>query len=242
MIMQVKTKGIILNSLKHTDKVNIVTVYTSEFGRVSYMIYAANKKKSAFRASFLQPLTMVELDVFHSPAKEVHRIKEARNIYLFTRIPYDPVKNALALFISEMLFRTLRQSEPDEQLYDFLENSIQQLDCIEAGIANFHLVFFIKLTRFLGFEVNQDETNPTFFDLLNGVFTAQKPAHFHYLTAELTIDFMKLIQVDYVTMDQLAFSREQRNKLLDCIIEYYRLHVPDFKGLKSVSIFQSLFD
>ncbi len=240
--MQAKTRAIILHALKYNDKANIITAYTLEFGRISYMVYAANKKKSTFRTSFMQPLTIVELDVFHSPSKELQRVKDVRNIYLFTRIPYDPIKNALALFISEMLFRTLRQAEPDEALYNFIENSIQQLDCTEAGIANFHLVFFVKLARYLGFEVNIDEVNPTYFDLLNGIFVANKPLHYHYLTPDTTLLLRKLLEIDFSNFNQLSLGREQRNLLLDCIIDYYKLHVPDFKGPQSVSIFQQLFD
>lgn len=148
--MLTKTNGIVLHSIKHNDSSTIITVYTQQFGRVSYLVHGANKKKSVVRASYLQPLSLVEMDVSHIPGKDIQRIKDIRMLHLFTGIPFDAVKNSLAIFISELLFRTLRQTEPDESLFLFLENSILQLDYCEQGIANFHLVFLIKLTRYLG--------------------------------------------------------------------------------------------
>jgi len=240
--MQLKTQGIVLHALKYNDTSTIVTIYTRQFGRVSYRIYGASKKSSVFRTAFHQPLTLLELDVFHSVGKELQRIKDARLTYQFSEIPYSPIKNPLALFISELLFRTLRQTEPDEYLYDFLENSILQLDCCKSGIANFHLVFLTKLTRFMGFEPNQEQDNGRYFDLMNGIFLVEKPLHIHFLLPELTMDFVALLNSDYAGMDKLILSRQKRTDLLKALIEYYRMHIPEFHGLHSLAVLQSLFD
>jgi len=240
--MDIKTTGIILHSIKHTDSTSIVTIYTRHFGRISYMIHGVNKKKSVFRSAFLQPLLLVEMDVYHSSKKNLQRIKDVRSYYTFISIPYDPVKNALALFISEVLFRTLSVSEPDETIFAFLENSIQQLDHCTQGVSNFHLVFLIKLSRFLGFAPNSDELHDGYFDLMNGVFIPQRPPHSHYLLKETTTDFSTLISLDYSTLNLLVLSRQRRVKLVESLIEYYRLHVPEFNGLHSLSVLQSLFD
>ena len=240
--MQEKTSGIVLHSIKYSDSATIVTVYTNLFGRVSYMVYGVNKKKSVFRSAFLQPLTIVELDVTHLPGKDLQSVKDVRIAYPFTGIPFDPIKNSLALFLSEVLFRTLRQTEPDETLFQFLHNSIQQLDCCESGLANFHLIFLLKLTRHLGFEPNEDEESAIYFDLMNGVFIRNKPIHIHYLLQDATTDFRALLQADYTNMNELILSRQKRLKLLESMVEYYRLHIPDFNGLHSLAVLQSLFD
>jgi DNA repair protein RecO (recombination protein O) len=240
--MQVKTSGIILHSIKHTDSATIITVYTRQFGRVSYMVHGVNKKKSSCRAAILQPLSIVEMDVFHTPGKNIQRLKEMRLEQPFTGIPYNPVKNSLALFLSEVLYRTLRQTEPDDSLYLFLENSILQLDCSETGISNFHLVFLLKLTRYLGFEPNQDEEQVNYFDLMNGVFLKQKPLHVHFVLPEVSADFIRVLNADYSNMHNLAFTRARRANLLQIIVEYYQLHIPDFHGLHSLAVLQSLFD
>jgi DNA repair protein RecO (recombination protein O) len=240
--MQVKTIGIVLHSIKHTDSSSIITVYTQQFGRVSYMVHGANKKKSVVRAALLQPLSIVEMDVLHTPGRDIQRIKDIRMEHLLSSIPFDPLKNSLALFISEILYRTLRQTEPDESLFLFLENSIQQLDYCAAGIANFHLVFLLKLSRYLGFEPNRDEERTKYFDLMNGIFQQEKPLHTHYLLPETTEDLNNVLESDYATMHNLAFTRARRAKLLEGIIEYYKLHIAEFHGLHSLAVLQSLFD
>ena len=240
--MQIKTAGIVLHSIKYSDSATIVTIYTQEFGRVSYMAYGVNKKKAACRSALLQPLSIVELDVVHAPRKEIQRIKEVRITFPFTEIPFHPVKNSIALFLSEVLFRTLRRSEPDEEFFSFLENSIQLLDCCEQGIANFHLLFLVKLTRYLGCAPNKENNSSGYFDLINGVFLQQSPLHAHYLLPEISRDFFILLSSDYYDMDTLVFSRKRRTQLLESIVEYYRLHIPDFDGLHSLNVLQSLFD
>ena len=240
--MQIKTAGIVLHSLKYSDSATIVTIYTQQFGRVSYMVYGVNKKKAVCRPALLQPLSIVELDVTHTPTKEIQRIKEIRTAIPFIEIPFEPVKNSIALFLSEVLFRTLRQSEPDEELFDFLEKSIQLLDCCERGIANFHLIFLLKLSRYLGCAPNSEKETNGYFDLINGVFLQQKPLHSHYLLPELSKDFLKLLNLDYQNMENSVFSRKRRMELLESIVEYYRLHIPDFNGLHSLEVLQSLFD
>ena len=240
--MQVKTSGIVLHSIKYTDSTSIITVYTRQFGKVTYMVHGVNKKKSVCPAAFLQPLSLIEMDVFHTPGKNIQRLKEIRMEHPFTGIPFNPIKNALALFISEVLFRTLRQTEPDENLYLFLENSILQLDCSEKGLSNFHLVFLLKLTRYLGFEPNQDNVHVNYFDLMNGVFVNEKPVHTHFILPDVSADFISVLNTDYSNMHNLVFSRARRANLLLSEVEYYQLHIPDFHGLHSLAVLQSLFD
>lgn len=240
--MQVKTIGIVLHTTKYNDSSTIINVFTQHFGRSSYMVYGANKKKSVVRSAFLQPLSIIEMDVVHVPGKSIQQIKDIRMSYTFTGIPFDPVKNSLALFLSELLFRILNHTEPDELLFLFLENSIQQLDCCESGIANFHLVFLLKLTKYLGFEPNIENDHFNYFDMLNGVYINEKPQHPHFLSKELTEKFNEIMQVNYSSMFQLNILRNTRVKLLENIIDYYRLHITDFHGVHSLEILQSLFD
>jgi DNA repair protein RecO (recombination protein O) len=239
--MQVKTTGIILHTTKYSDSATIATVYTLEFGRVSYLVFGVNKKKSACRAALLQPLSIVEIEATHTPGKDIQQIREMRMKHQLSGIPFDPVKNSLALFLNEVLFKTLRQTEPDENIFLFIENSILQLDCCQAGIHNFHLVFLQKLTRYLGFEPSVEDQGD-YFDLMNGVFQTQKPLHVHFLLPEVTKQFTALLETDYTNLETLILSREKRLVLLKSMVEYYRLHIPEFHQLHSLPILQSLFD
>lgn len=240
--MLVKTSGIILHTTKYSDSASIITCFTSDFGRISFIAHGINKKKSKCRAALLQPLSLVEIDINHLPGKDIQKLQDIQMSYTAIGIPFNPIKNSLALFISELLFRTLRQTEADENLFAFLENSIQQLDHCENGIANFHLVFLIKLSRYLGFEPHIEDSAYKYFDLMNGVFLTQKPLHIHYLLNEQANILAELLDCDYNSMQNLRLSRVDRIKMIESMIEYYRLHIPDFQGLHSLSVLQSLFD
>lgn len=239
--MQAKTTGIILHSTKYKDTATILTVYTRQFGRVSYMVYGVNKKKSNNRSALIQPLSIVNLDVRHVPGREMHQIKEIQMEYQFTGIPFHPVKNAIGLFLAEILFKTLKQSEPDEEMFEFLENSIQQLDCCREGVQNFHLIFLHKLCHYLGFEPNT-ENSGKYFDLLNGIFMNEIPTHIHYLLPEATTQFLGLLNTGFTSMDGLVLSKEKRTELIKIMLEYYRLHLPEFHQVQSLAVLQSLFD
>jgi DNA repair protein RecO (recombination protein O) len=206
------------------------------------MVYGINNKKSRFRPAFLQALTLVEIDVVHSAKKDIQSIKDIRVSQNFVNIPFDPIRNSVALFISEVIFRSLQHSEPDEQLYHFLEESIIELDNCSKGLANFHLIFMFKLTRYLGFEPYGEELSLNYFDLMNGVYLQSKPSHQHFLNEEDTQIFLRISEYNYQNMERLKISREKRYKILGSMIEFYKLHIPEFHGLNSLAILQEIFN
>lgn len=240
--MQAKTYGIVLHNVKHTDSSTIVTIYTRLFGKITYLVYNTQKKNSTIRTALLTPLSIIELDVFHRQNREIQQIKESRNIFFCKNIPFSPIKNAIALFVAEMLFRTLKQTDADENLFTFLVDSIKKLDEAEKESVNFHLVFLTKFTGYLGFEMNNEYFGTQHFDLLNGMFVEQQPEHKHFIAPPISEHFAMLLNVDYDTMDSLKFSRQQRIQLLEYLLEYYRLHIANFNQIHSLSVLQTLFD
>ena len=166
-----------------------------------------------------------------------------RMAYPLEDLPFNPVKNSIALFLSEVLYRVLRRSEADGDLYAFLERSVLTLDGGKGRMSGFHLLFLLRLTRYLGCEPNCEEGTQGYFDLLDGVFRVRRPAHVHYLLPEQAQDLLALLRADFGTADSLpAWPRSRRNALLESLLEYYRLHVPDFNGVQSLEVLQSLFD
>lgn len=238
-----KTKGIVLHALKYSDTSAVVTIYTERFGRAAYMVYGVGGKRAVCRPALLQPLSLVELEVVHRPGKDLQRIREMRMAYPLEDLPFNPVKNSIALFLSEVLYRVLRRSEADGDLYAFLERSVLTLDGGKGRMSGFHLLFLLRLTRYLGCEPNCEEGTRGYFDLLDGVFRVRRPAHVHYLLPEQAQDLLALLRADFGTADSLpAWPRSRRNALLESLLEYYRLHVPDFNGVQSLEVLQSLFD
>ncbi|MEA4937014.1 MAG: DNA repair protein RecO [Paludibacter sp.] len=239
--MTTKTQGIVLRTVKYSDKSSIATVYTREFGRTSYMIYGISGKKSAVKSALFLPLTIIEINATYHPGKEIQQLKEVKIEFSISTLFGNPVKNAIALFLTELLHKTLKRQEADEAVFDFTKKAIQMMNELEEGIANFHLIFMLKLTRYLGFEPNKENAEANYFDLMNGVFQPEKPFHNHFLNKELTRDFARLLHSDFLSMGTIHLSRTRRNDLLEGLIEYYRLHMPDFHGLHSVDVLHEIF-
>ncbi len=241
--MHTTTQAIVLHTIKYSDNSIILHAYTEEFGRTSYMVNGIKSKKCVIKPALLLPLSIVELEVEHHPKKEIHRIKESKIIYSFRSIPFNPVKNSMSFFISEILFRCLKETGKNDPLYHFLLQSIILLDSTDNGIANFHLSFLIQLSSFLGFYPNMDNrASNTYFDLLNGYFLSEKPLHTHFLSIPESNILKELLQNDFKTIHTLSYSKKQRNGILEQLIGYYRLHLTEFGQIKSLEVLQTLFN
>lgn len=237
------TRGIVLHSIPYKDTSAIIYMYTEAFGRASYMVSRRRSKKSPLVKSLFIPLSVLDLEVEHLNKREIHRIKEARVCLPLQEILCDPIKNVLALFLSEFLFRVVKETEPDPRLFCFLYDSIQVLECADKGVANFHLVFLLRLLRYLGIFPNIENRRAGYcFDMLNSVFTVDQPAHPHFLGKEDTEVFARLLKMSYENMSLYVFSRQERVRIIQKILEYYHLHLPDFAEIKSLAVLQSLFD
>lgn len=240
--MQEKTLGIILHSTKYADSNMILTVYTFHFGRVSYIVNGIHRKKSAVRPAVLQPLSVVEMDVVHQQGKEIQRIRELRPVEIFHKLSSDPIKNSVGIFIAELLYRVIKSNEPDERLFEFLYTAVGLLDKCGAGVANFHLIFMCRLARHLGIEPNAEGGEYMYLDLMNGVFQCNRPLHVHYISRDEATFFRQMLEVELAAPNAIVMSRERRNRMLEILMEYYRLHIPDFRGVNSLSVLRSLFE
>ena len=146
------------------------------------------------------------------------------------------------MFLAEFLYRSLREEAENRPLFAYLEHSIRWLDECERGFANFHLVFLMRFSRFLGLYPNtEDYDEGCFFDLLNACFTPIQPSHGAFLKPDEASHINILMRMNYETMHLFAMSRAERNRCLTIINDYYRLHLPDFPLLKSLDVLKELF-
>jgi len=238
-----KTRGIIFHNLLYNDKYKIVTIYTEQFGRIAYIVSNARGKKSKLSHAFLQPLSALELEVEHLNNRDLQRLKEAKSGFVISQIHYHPVKNVIALFLSEFLYRVVQEKEANQALFDYLWRSIHWLEIVDAGIANFHLTFLLQLSVYLGIRPNgKSFKTGSFFDLCNGEFSETIPLHGNYLDVNDSFVFERLLRMNYENMSLYTFNRQERVGIVRHIIAYYRLHLSDFPEIKSLAVMQSLFD
>ena len=237
-----KLSGIVLCAFRYNDTKNIVHIYTEQNGRMSFLVPASRSRKSVVSSVLFQPLSLVEFESEIKPHSNIHPIKESRLWHPLATIPYDPYKSSIALFLSEFLFKALKEEGRNDALYSYIVNSIIWLDTCDRNFANFHLVFLMRLSRFLGLYPNVDDyIDGAYFDLLNACFTTEQPLHGMYVRPEEAARIVNLMRMRYETMHLFSMNRNERNRCLDIINEYYSLHLPDFHEMKSLSVLKELF-
>jgi len=220
----------------------LVRIFTDSFGPVTYMVSKARGKNSKVPKSLFSPLALLDLDVEHQGGRDIQRIREARSdLYLYD-IASNMGKTSMAFFLSEFLSRVLRDADDSRLLFDFLDQSVQILEMTDKSIANFHLVFMLKLSHFMGFYPNLEEYRVnSLFDMINGEFVTFQPLHKHFLNRDDSKALSMLARISYENMHHFVFSRQDRVNIIDKMLEYYRLHLYDFPALKSLDVLHELF-
>lgn len=238
-----KTEGIVLHTIAYSDKMSIVQVYTARFGRTAYLLPQSRGKRSRALRPLFAPFSYLEIDAEMRPGQDIFRLRDVRPVEVWNRIYGDPVKTAVALFLSEMLSRLFREPEANPPFFGFLTQSIRLFDMMDEGKANFHLWFLLRLSGFLGFLPNTEQyAEGAFFDMLDGVFVSHAPAHTHFLLPDEARVFALLMRMNAHNMSHFRFSRDERRAILEQIIAYYRLHYTGLPEIRSLEIMQQLFD
>ena len=249
-----RLRGVVLRTVKYGDGGYIVDMYTNVRGRMSFVMKRSGsgraRRPSRFVPSHLLALSMLEFDCDIHGQVRLPQPCGVRLYNVYGSIQSNPVKSVVAMFISEFLVNALREESPNPLLYEYLEDSLRWLDGCTQGYANFHLVFLMRMTRFLGIYPGLDKRNEArigdgggyFYDLMNSEYNAVLPKHPHYLHPDEARVIPYLLYMNYDNMHLYRFSRGQRYRCLEVINDYYRLHLPGFGELKSLDVFKELFD
>lgn len=235
-----KTKGIILRSIKYGETSIVVTIFTELYGVQTYLVNGVRtQKKTGNKAVMFQPSAILDLEVYHNDLKNLQRIKEHNWAFLYQHILTSVVKNSIALYMVELIQKTLKQPEQHAALFYFCEDALVHLDSAEDAIAaNFALYFTLHLTAFFGFKINNNfsESN-IYLDLPEGNFTNERPSHVFFIEgteAAITSELLKIMQPS--ELSQIKLNKEMRRSLLLKYQEYYRFHIPDFGQMRSLDI------
>lgn len=237
-----KTKGIVFHTVKYNESSMIVKIFTEKFGLKSFIVNRPKSRKSGINTNILQPLAILDLDIYNKENKTLQRIKEMAIVTPFHSLYSNPIKTSLALFLSELLYRTIKEEEQNLGLFSFIVNAIEILEIREHDLANFHLVFIIKFSKFLGLYPHNNYNENDFFDLIEGRFIAKEPMHPHILLPIMAKEFSKLISVSFENMAEVRFNREDRFELLDKLITYIRLHLVTVGEFKSHIILRTTLE
>jgi DNA repair protein RecO (recombination protein O) len=240
--MLTKTQAIVLHAIKYGETRLIVDTFTRTNGKLSFIVSIPKSQKAKIKKQYFQPLTILEIEADVRQKVLLQKLKDIRLAVPFCSIPFNPHKLSISLFVAEFLYHALRSEQHNEPLYDYISSSIQWLDSQTDRFANFHLVFLMRLSRFLGFYPNLDDYQPgDYFDLRESVFTPQPPVHRDFLYPHEAQRIQLMMRMDYPTMHLFHLSHQERNRLLEVAMTYYRLHLPDFPEMKSITVLQDLY-
>lgn len=241
--MLTKTTAIVLRCLRYTDNRVIVDLYTEAYGRVASMVKLSASAKGKMKKQLFQPLTALNVEIDYRQRQQMQKIVDVQIAVPWTELNVEPVKMTVGMFLAEVLYYSTRQEQQDVPLFHFLLNSMRWLDCTEGNVANFHIAFLVMLTRFLGFLPSSDcYEQGALFDLRIGEFVMSVPLHHDFLAPDESAVMYKLMRINYQNMHLFRMSRQERQHCLDLILLYYRLHVPSFPELKSLSVLKAVFE
>jgi DNA repair protein RecO (recombination protein O) len=239
--MLYSTRGIIFHTVPYSDNRLIAKIYTRDFGLLSFIVSVSRTKSGRIKSPLLQPLTQVDLRIEKKEKSHLHSVRDISLAVPYVHLHNDIVKTTIALFIAEVLYKSVREEERNDALYVYLSNALMALDVAHDGVANFHLVFMMQLTRFLGFNPQENTSGPnSVFDLTNGVFVASVPAHFNFLDPVESRLIELVLQNDFEHMQELHFNAEKRRIALNAIIRYYEAHVPGMQKIVSHEVLMNV--
>lgn len=235
------TRGIVLHYNRFGDDKAIVEIFTLAHGSLSFMVRDSRQRGRSLQATLLRPLNIVELTMDYRPNLQMQRIKELHLAVCYSTLSFDPVKETVALLLSEFLHNAVRKEIQNPDLYHYILYSLQWFDAASRGIANFHLAFLIRLTYYLGFwPCTEADAGLPYFDLQGGIMTFTPPLHGFFLRGEEAALVPLMLRMNLRNMHRFRLSRDQRNRILDIITLYYRLHVPEFRDLRSLAILREI--
>ena len=240
--MLVTTEGIVLHTIKYGESSVISTIYTSEFGRQSYLLNAARSKNSKNKASLLQPVFLVDLVAYQKQSNELHRIKEIKSSRIYQNIPVNIVKSTMAFFLAEILHKSINEQESYPEMFQFIKNSLLYLDLMESGYSGFHIWFLLRLTEYLGFLPDLSQKGiQNWFDMKKGEIVHFQPSHPFYSNKEETKYLAGMSKIKLHELSQFNIPRKIRDSLITSLVDYYHLHFEYSGEIKSLNVLREVF-
>jgi len=239
--MQVSTKAIVVSKLRYKDHDLIVKCFTEQFGIKSYLLKNALKsRKGKFRPAYFQPLTIIDIEAEHKDNRSLHFLKDIKIQNNLESIHTNIIKSTIALFLSEILSIVLKEEEKNQSLFNYLETALVWFNENEAD-TNFHYIFLIELTKYLGFYPDNNQSNLSYFNLEDGKFYENKSGSYFISGKSLTL-FKQLLGIKFDVNKSARFKPTQKLEFLNMILLYFKLHLDGFYNPKSVTVLNQVFN
>lgn len=240
--MTEKFTAIVIDVTRHSDRYDIVTLYTRQRGRLAFLSPAGSGRTARMRQARLLPLAAIEGDFRFKPTAELQKLGAFAPLEVWAGIYGDPVKQMIAMFLSEFLNRLLRATMPDAALWDYLYGSLRLFDRMQDGLADFHVVFLASLLPFAGIQPDLSTySNGMLFDLQSGRFTLSLPPHRDYLGPDEAAVVPTVCRLSFANVSRLRLTAAGRARIIELLLRYYAIHFPGTANLKSLDVLRQVF-
>ncbi len=237
-----QTKGIVLKTTRFRETSAIVVIYTEKLGLQTYIVNSIFAKKAKNKAAYLQALSLLQLVVYFRENQNIKRIKEMQWAFLYRQIPFHPIKRAMALFINEILNKTIREEESNPAKFQFLYESLVELDATKIRLSNYLCLFLLAFSQQLGFApLNNWSEKKAYFSIQQGQFVEGHILNIHQLNLVDSALLHQFLSTKVEDRLELPLSKIQRKDLLHLLIQYYTVHIENFGQLKSLAVLERLF-
>lgn len=237
------TKGIVLRTIKYGETSVIANIFTQVFGIQSYIVNGVRTQSKTSKAHFFQPSSILDMQVYHNDLKNLQRIKELKWTHLYKNVLSDVLKNSVALYMVELLYKCLKQPEPNSELFDFCEDAFLELDTCSAEVAaNYPIFFAIQLTYFLGFGLQDNYSeHRNIFNPMEGNFSDKDLPSDYTVSADISKHLSELLKAIHPSdLSEIRLNKNIRRAILSVMENYYGLHVPEFGTMKTLPILHEL--
>lgn len=237
-----KARAVVLHTVKYGDSGLIAYLYTDLWGRQTYMVQGVRSSRSkGNKGAFFQPMFLLEYEDIELQHSEMHRMKDIAASVPLTSLPFDVRKSTIALFMAEVLYRLIREEEPNPHLFDFISSSVHALDAMQEGVSNFHLWFLVKLSYFLGFYPGNGYAAGNYFDVMRGEFVPLSPSHQMVINKDNARLLGTLMESRVDRLGSIALNRGQRVEFLNALLVFIGYHADTIHTVKSIDILREVF-
>jgi DNA repair protein RecO (recombination protein O) len=219
-----KTKGIVFRFIKYGDTSIIVSIFTEVFGLQTYIVNGVRTKSAKGKMALYQPLTLLDMVVYHKENATILRIKEIQCTYHYQSIFHDIKKSTIAMFLNEMINKSVKEQSHTEELCQFFFESFEILDKLAGNYENFHIVFLIRMSRYLGFGPQNAH------EILSG----------RMLDSDGEEILQQCMSLEYG--EPLRMTHMQRRNLMDALVRFYRTHIENFGEVKSIQVLREVLE
>lgn len=237
------TRGILLHTFSYSDSSVIAKIYTLNFGLQSFILKGVKSPKSKIKTSALQVLTLLDLVIYHKQKEGLQSLKELKAEPILFHLQNEIAKTSISFFLAEIILKSLEEGDPNPAMFYFLENCILTLNEQQNSCSNFHLVFALQLSKHLGFApLGAYQAKAPYFNLMEGNYQPGMPIHSNCLNQTESELWSNISHCALQQSHLLSIGRSQRQLMLEKIICYYQLHLPNWGSVRTLDILENIFN